>query len=151
MEGRLDHSHHLKKYIPRGELLELLSKALLYTEVEAHWKGDRLASNCKNGFSLLERHVCSFDANEPLVQTGQPNGESTSPSVAGDTGNKRKSITPSSEDGHIEKRARRAVEDRESAMTIDGVFSLSRRGALCMTLPPSRCVSNDSRDVKFSK
>ena len=30
-------------------------------EVESHWKGNELMTNCKTGFSLLEHHVCSLD------------------------------------------------------------------------------------------
>lgn len=51
----------MSRHIPRGELLDLLSKALLYIEVEAHWRGDSMTANCKSGFSLLEPHVCSTD------------------------------------------------------------------------------------------
>ncbi|KAI6161433.1 WD40 repeat-like protein [Pisolithus thermaeus] len=111
MEGRLDDSHHIKKHIPRGELVELLSKALLYSEVEAHWKEDGLANHCKNRFSLLEHHVCSFDSDEQSHPSAQPNGGSSSLAMVGDTKHKRKSVTPSSEDGHVEKRARREDDD----------------------------------------
>ncbi|KAI6135491.1 WD40 repeat-like protein [Pisolithus croceorrhizus] len=120
MEGRLDDSHHIKKHIPRGELVELLSKALLYSEVEAHWKEDGLANHCKNRFSLLEHHVCSFDSDEQSHPSAQPNGGSSSLAMVGDTKHKRKSVTPSSEDGHVEKRARREDDDSESAMAVDG-------------------------------
>ncbi|KAI6136431.1 WD40 repeat-like protein [Pisolithus sp. B1] len=120
MEGRLDNSHHIKKHIPRGELVELLSKALLYSEVEAHWKEDGLANHCKNRFSLLEHHVCSFDSDEQSHPSAQPNGGSSSLAMVGDTKHKRKSVTPSSEDGHVEKRARREDDDSESAMAVDG-------------------------------
>lgn len=51
----------MSKHIPRGELVDLLSKALLYLEVEAHWRGDSMTANCKSGFSLLEQHVCSTE------------------------------------------------------------------------------------------
>ncbi|KAF9011057.1 WD40-repeat-containing domain protein [Cyathus striatus] len=61
-EGRLQNSPHFGKHIPRGELVELLSKALLYLEMESHWRGDSITTNCKTGFSLLEPHVCSVDA-----------------------------------------------------------------------------------------
>jgi transducin (beta)-like 1 len=63
MEGRLESTPHFAKHIPRGELVELLTKALLYVEVESHWKGDKLDSNCKTTFSLLEPHICSRDTN----------------------------------------------------------------------------------------
>lgn len=61
-EGRLQNSPYFSKHIPRGELIELLSKALLYLEVESHWRNDELTTKCKSGFSLLEPHVCSLDA-----------------------------------------------------------------------------------------
>ena len=60
-EGRLQNSPLMSKHIPRGELVDLLSKALLYIEVESHWRGDSMTANCKSGFSLLEPHVCSTD------------------------------------------------------------------------------------------
>ncbi|KAF9245902.1 WD40 repeat-like protein [Melanogaster broomeanus] len=113
MEGRLDHSHHIKKHIPRGELVELLSKALLYTEVEAHWKGDSLAKNCKSGFSLLERHACAIDPNSASLS-----GESNMLKVTGETGVKRKSSTPSTEDGRAEKRARKEAANNDTAVYI---------------------------------
>ncbi|KAJ7603123.1 WD40 repeat-like protein [Roridomyces roridus] len=61
MEAHLENSHNFSKHIPRGELIDLLSKSLLYREVESHWKADHLAVNCKSPFSLLDPHVCSLD------------------------------------------------------------------------------------------
>ncbi|KAG6380982.1 WD40-repeat-containing domain protein [Boletus reticuloceps] len=120
MEGRLDHSHHIKKHIPRGELIERLSKALLYAEVEAHWKGDSFTKNCKSPFSLLERHVCSFDSNPTMMLAPQKPGGSNIAMLAGETGIKRKSISPSTEDARAEKRARKAAEDNHATMAVDG-------------------------------
>lgn len=120
MEGRLDHSHHIKKHIPRGELVERLSKALLYAEVEAHWKGDSFARNCKSAFSLLERHVCSIDPNPTALLAPQQTGEPNVAMLAGETSSKRKSLSPSTEDGRAEKRARKEVEDNHVVMAIDG-------------------------------
>jgi transducin (beta)-like 1 len=114
MEGRLDHSHHIKKHIPRGELVELLSKALLYTEVEAHWKGDSLAKNCKSTFSLLEHHACAIDSNSASLP-----GESNMLKVTGEAAVKRKSSTPSTEDGRAEKRARKDVVNNDTAVAFD--------------------------------
>ena len=37
-EARLDASPNLNVRIPRGELIKLLNKALLYSEAEAHFK-----------------------------------------------------------------------------------------------------------------
>ena len=36
-------------------------------EVESHWKGNELMTNCKTGFSLLEHHVCSLE--EPQAKS----------------------------------------------------------------------------------
>jgi transducin (beta)-like 1 len=58
-EGSLKSSPWFSKHIPRGELIDLLSKALLYIEVESHWRGDSMTTNCKNKISLLEPHVCT--------------------------------------------------------------------------------------------
>ena len=69
-EGRLQSSPYFSKHIPRGELIELLSKALLYLEVESHWRNDKLTTRCKAGFSLLEPHVCSLDAT--ATKSAQP-------------------------------------------------------------------------------
>jgi transducin (beta)-like 1 len=69
-EGRLQNSPYFQKHIPRGELIDLLSKALLYLEVESHWRTDALATNCKAGFSLLEPHTCSLE--EPSEKSPAP-------------------------------------------------------------------------------
>ncbi|TFK41943.1 WD40-repeat-containing domain protein [Crucibulum laeve] len=58
-EGQLQDSSHFSRHIPRGELVDLLSKALLYLEVESHWRNDDTTKFCTNTFSLLEPHVCS--------------------------------------------------------------------------------------------
>ena len=58
-ECRLDLSPHAKTPIGRGELVDLLSKSLLYKEVEAHWKLDANATKCTSPFSLLVPHTCS--------------------------------------------------------------------------------------------
>ncbi|KAL5536012.1 hypothetical protein ACEPAF_4106 [Sanghuangporus sanghuang] len=67
VEGRLEQSKHFNEYIPRGELVELLTKALLYTEVETHCKGDGLITDCKAPFSLLKRHECAVDLMDDAV------------------------------------------------------------------------------------
>ncbi|TEB38709.1 WD40 repeat-like protein [Coprinellus micaceus] len=61
-EGHIQNSPYLAKHIPRGELIDLLGKALLYLEVEAHWRPDAITTDCQVGFSLLEPHICSSDA-----------------------------------------------------------------------------------------
>lgn len=82
-EGRLDQSSHFNDHIPRGELVELLTKALLYTEVETHCKGDGLITDCKTSFSLLKRHVCTVEMDEDTgslpKQAGQTNGVAETP------------------------------------------------------------------------
>ncbi|EIW86929.1 WD40 repeat-like protein [Coniophora puteana RWD-64-598 SS2] len=60
-EAHLDRTPHFKTHIQRGELVALLSKSLLYAEVEAHWKAGKMASDCKIPFTLLEPHVCSSE------------------------------------------------------------------------------------------
>ncbi|CDO75480.1 hypothetical protein BN946_scf184935.g16 [Trametes cinnabarina] len=65
-ESQLERSPHFRKHVPRGELVELLSKALLFSEVEAHWKGDNMTLSCRNPFNILERHVCSAPP-QPLL------------------------------------------------------------------------------------
>lgn len=69
-EGRLQNSPYFQKHIPRGELIDLLSKALLYLEVESHWRTDSLTTNCKAGFSLLDPHKCSLE--EPSEKSPGP-------------------------------------------------------------------------------
>ncbi|KAJ3575235.1 hypothetical protein NP233_g1241 [Leucocoprinus birnbaumii] len=75
-EGSLQSSPWFHKHIPRGELVELLSKALLYLEVESHWQGNELITSCKNKFSLLEHHVCSNEPPSP-VPLKSPSASST--------------------------------------------------------------------------
>jgi transducin (beta)-like 1 len=114
-EGHLHHSVHLEKQIPRGELIELLIKALLYTEVEAHWRGnDDMTGNCTTGFSLLETHVCSLNPSiKPTVKlSGNPPSvpvatgiQLTSECEPSDSTQKRKASTPV-EEGHSDKRQR---------------------------------------------
>jgi len=112
MEGRLDQSPHIKKHIPRGELIELLSKALLYTEVEAHWKGDELTTNCSAPFSLLDPHTCSLQPASSTLEQGAAK-------VNGDTAGKRKASTPS-EDSRAEKRARKEQNEKDAEMDTNG-------------------------------
>ena len=119
-EGHLHHSVHLEKHIPRGELIELLIKALLYTEVEVHWRGNNdMTGNCTTGFSLLETHVCSLNpglkptinlsansASVPALMVAEP----ASVSERSDS-QKRKASTPVVEEGHSDKRQRTAEVD----------------------------------------
>ena len=111
-EGRLEHSPHHKKHVPRGQLVELLSKALLFSEVEHHWKGDTMTMTCTNQFRLLEPHTCSFDPKfppPPLPDAqrhhAQPPESAGGPQAEGSL--KRKaSGTPSVDEAPKEKRAR---------------------------------------------
>ncbi|KAJ7361138.1 WD40 repeat-like protein [Mycena albidolilacea] len=118
MESRLENSPNFSKHIPRGELIDLLSKSLLYREVESHWKADHLALNCKAGFSLLEAHVCSLDPPKPksvplsLTYTQWPLGHSNRNGVT--TDGKRKASPTFGVDGPAEKRARRDADDMDT-------------------------------------
>ncbi|KAI8990549.1 WD40 repeat-like protein [Trametes punicea] len=88
-ESHLEHSPHFRKHVPRGELIELLSKALLFSEVEAHWRGDSMTLSCRNPFNILERHVCSAPQPAPqhsvastLMADHVPNGGPSTQSQA---------------------------------------------------------------------
>lgn len=179
-EGRLQNSPYFAKHIPRGELIELLTKSLLYIEVESHWRGDELATNCKTGFSLLEPHTCSLEepqtksmksvavmdvsntnvipnsvseptpSTQPTTSQQAKNGvdrrisirngpaapsdlpvreqvlqrqkQSLAPSAAENTvyNTKRKTSPVPTDDGHVEKRQRRASTDMEVDTTAPG-------------------------------
>ncbi|KAJ3489592.1 hypothetical protein NLI96_g2007 [Meripilus lineatus] len=118
-EGRLEHSQNAKKRIPRGELVELLSKALLYSEVEAHWKGNAMTTNCTGSFSLLDPHVCSLDPSLPATTTFNPPPPSFIPGPVAalqtnGSSEKRKASTPAMDDLPKGKRARTEDMDVES-------------------------------------
>ncbi|KAF8204464.1 WD40-repeat-containing domain protein [Mycena galopus ATCC 62051] len=108
MEARLENSPSFSRHIPRGELVDLLSKSLLYREVESHWKADHMALNCKAGFSLLEPHICSLEPPKlksvplPLTYTQRPLVQSNRINSGSD--GKRKA-SPNG-DGPAEKRTR---------------------------------------------
>jgi len=116
MEGHLERSPYRAKHIPRGELVELLSKSLLYLEVESHWGGGALTSNCKSSFSLLEPHVCSLEPpKKPAQLPTAPNISINvpEPKINGaiiEPNGKRKS-SPVAIEGPTEKRAKRDQED----------------------------------------
>ncbi|EPT01568.1 hypothetical protein FOMPIDRAFT_1036248 [Fomitopsis schrenkii] len=135
-EAQLSNSPSHNKHIHRGELVELLSKALLYTEVEAHWRGSNLTANCRSSFSLLERHVCSsdphptgtsvshqanrtMDVDTPATQS-HVNG-ATSMNGTTDPATKRKATTPTVDEAPKEKRARTVPPDEN--MRVDGSSS----------------------------
>ncbi|KAI0825010.1 WD40 repeat-like protein [Trametes gibbosa] len=93
-EGQLEHTHVFRKHVPRGELIELLSKALLFSEVEAHWKGDNMTMSCHNPFKLLEHHVCSSPSNSlpPHQATASP--QATVPSTSAPNGSPATPLRP---------------------------------------------------------
>ncbi|KAF7328816.1 F-box-like/WD repeat-containing protein TBL1Y [Mycena venus] len=115
MEGRLENSPNFSKHIPRGELVDLLSKSLLYREVECHWKADHLALNCKAEFTLLEPHVCSLEPPKPKsiwrapAYIHRPLSQSNLINGVLDASGKRKA-SPSLDGGPAEKRARRDLD-----------------------------------------
>lgn len=124
IEGQLDRSPYASKHIQRGELIELLSKSLLYIEVESHWKNDALASTCKSGFSLLEPHVCSSSepaSKQPLQVISAPETSGDVPSrftrpngSMADAASKRKeSPTFAYAEGPAEKRAKRDPDEMD--------------------------------------
>ncbi|KAH9898280.1 WD40 repeat-like protein [Cubamyces lactineus] len=114
-ESHLEHSPHFRKHVPRGELVELLSKALLFSEVEAHWKGDSMTLSCRNPFNILEHHVCSAPprpisrsrATSPRAPIMPNGGASDHTATTSEVSLKRKaSGTPASEEAQKEKRAK---------------------------------------------
>ena len=120
-EGRLEKSEHYGKHIPRGELVDLLSKALLYSEAEAHWKGNAMTNNCKAPFSILDHHVCSLDPSLPATVTFQPlppPPTEIAPPVTNGVSEKRKASTPPPpEETPREKRARTEEMEVDSMST----------------------------------
>lgn len=133
-EGHLEKAPCYGKHVPRGELVELLSKALLYSEVEAHWRGNALTKNCKSRFSLLDKHVCSLDPAISPVTIIQPLPTLDIPPVS--LNGKRKAATPGPEDGVGPKEKRARTEE----MDVDSVASVERKQLLtlpvhCLTSP----------------
>ncbi|RDB29531.1 F-box-like/WD repeat-containing protein TBL1Y [Hypsizygus marmoreus] len=123
MEGQLDRSPHSSKHIPRGELIDLLSKALLYLEVEYHWKGDKMTNTCKAGFSLLEPHACSLEPpSQAVLQYGNippaihDISMVTAPAnglVLDSVAKRKTSPTTAPNEGPAEKRTKRDSEDMD--------------------------------------
>ncbi|KAJ7292731.1 WD40 repeat-like protein [Mycena rebaudengoi] len=115
MEGHLENSPNFTKHIPRGELVDLLSKSLLYREVESHWKADHMATHCKATFSLLDPHVCSLEAPKPNLPPPLPVGYSQRPLGQSNRVNttndgKRKASPLSGGDIPAEKRPRHEMD-----------------------------------------
>ncbi|KII94043.1 hypothetical protein PLICRDRAFT_36273 [Plicaturopsis crispa FD-325 SS-3] len=120
-EGRLNESPHFRKHIRRGALVDLLAKALLYAEVESHWKGDSMAANCQARFSVIDPHVCSLDPPAPasaLPSTSLSNASDKLPEQLAktngpaDSSSKRKADTPSTDGGRPDKRQKK--DDNET-------------------------------------
>ncbi|KAL4260438.1 F-box-like/WD repeat-containing protein Ebi-like protein [Pleurotus pulmonarius] len=115
-EAKLEQSPSFHKHIPRGELVELLAKALLFVEVESHWKPNS-QENCKTSFSLLEPHVCSLEPNVPPnmpfipVLPAPPKNNGVVNDVL-DANAKRKADTPNGDDIRAEKRAKTDEDKR---------------------------------------
>ncbi|TDL28350.1 WD40 repeat-like protein [Rickenella mellea] len=118
-EGQLDRSHLFNRHIPRGELVELLSKSLLYVEVETHWRGDTMVTECKAPFSLLRRHECSSEG-IGAETNGYSDEYEQSRSNGIDNVQKRKAEPLVLEEPRVEKRAKRSAEPEAS----DDYFSL---------------------------
>lgn len=112
-EARLDSSPNLNVRIPRGELIKLLNKALLYSEAEAHFRRDGSNSNeqCNAPFSILKAHVCSQGPHLPPSppEMGRRRQELFPPPRAGSptygNGLEKRKGSPRLE-GRLEKRAR---------------------------------------------
>ncbi|KAL1740494.1 WD40-repeat-containing domain protein [Schizophyllum fasciatum] len=156
-ESQLDSSPCFSTYIPRGELIELLSKALLYIEVEHHWRRTPETKSCKNGFSLLQRHTCAPSgtkgqksvAGDPKKGTPMEVDALEGPASAAvadvarhyDAGvNKRKAETPSEESQVKEKRQRKEVTE-EAPLSVSEQKSTS-------TSTASSPMTNLAREMK---
>lgn len=59
-ESHIGQSPLFKTQIPRGELVDLLTKALRYIEVETHAHDLDLAQGCTGRLTLMRPHVCSL-------------------------------------------------------------------------------------------
>lgn len=129
-EGHLDRSPNFSKHVPRGELVDLLSKALLYIEVETHWSEGSLTLNCRAPFSLLDKHTCDIDSvKEPAALRIPP--ESTSrllnslrlaQPVEEDEGTPRRGEEEGMDvDSQTEPQAGTSTDAREQQLEVPGV------------------------------
>ncbi|KAK1229779.1 hypothetical protein PQX77_001689 [Marasmius sp. AFHP31] len=152
-ESRLEDSPCFAKHVARGELIELLSKSLLYAEVESHFRGGELAANCKTAFSLLEPHLCSteppptgvydYDAVPPVIYPPpaglpEPTTKPTATPVVPESTTKRKASLPPMSENPAEKRPRTEPIDSNANTTANG-------------MPPDRTylVVYEQKDVVF--
>lgn len=129
-EGHLDRSPNFSKHIPRGELVDLLSKALLYIEVETHWNEGSLALNCRAPFSLLDKHACDIDgAVRPVALRIPPesttrllNSLKLTPSVEEDEGTPRRVEEEGMDvDSQADLHAVTSTDTREQKHEVPGV------------------------------
>ena len=133
----MDSSSHSKTPIRRGELVELLTKALLYTEVETHWRHSADATDCSAPFSLIIPHVCNANHPEPqeipqppIPASSRPelfpvqtNGISTShDDTSHSLAQKRKASQNGTFDNRTGKRICIEDEDEEMPMVNSGTF-----------------------------
>lgn len=120
-EAQLERSPCFKKHVPRGELVELLSKSLLYNEVECHFQGGETAIKCKAAFSLLEPHTCSSTPPESHSFIAPSFSMIPTPSIRSyglaQESSKRKSSPPPRNITPAEKRPRKDPND----MDVDSV------------------------------
>ncbi|KAI0029534.1 WD40-repeat-containing domain protein [Vararia minispora EC-137] len=77
-EAFLEKSTEFTKHVPHGELVDLLSKALLFQYIEKHGLGE---PTCIVPMSLLERHVCAEAPSEPALAASP-----TLATLSGDSG-----------------------------------------------------------------
>jgi transducin (beta)-like 1 len=120
-ESQLDLSPHIRTHVKRGALVDLLGKALLYLEVETHWRANAVTASCTAPFTLLEEHVCPADAKTrplPLAERlmealalDRADGAKTN----GSTGDKRKAAEMAAAEDRNEKRVRTSspMDNRE--------------------------------------
>ena len=123
-EGHLDRSPNFTKHIPRGELVDLLSKALLYIEIETHWSAGSLTLDCRTPFSLLDKHTCDIGA----IKSGTPRipPESTTkpapPVEDDDEGTPRRVEEDGMDvDSQAEAQAETSADSREQKHEVPGV------------------------------
>lgn len=124
-EGRLERSSHFNDHVPRGELVELLTKALLYLEVETHWRGDTMLTECKTPFSLLRRHECTSEAVPNDVNGSRGESNHVKSNGVTESVQKRKADTFAPGDTRFEKRAKRSAEpeaEDQSSRITEGAF-----------------------------
>ncbi|KDN40542.1 hypothetical protein RSAG8_08014, partial [Rhizoctonia solani AG-8 WAC10335] len=132
-EARLDVSPNAKVHIPRGGLITLLQKALLYIEVETHWSQDGKLYPCSSPFSLLSNHVCS--SSMPASPGGTPQGQRN-----GSKSDKRRTSPKSA------NRQKRARLENQEGKEKESTPALGSRGA-----PPSTGTPNKKKTPAKAK